>query len=398
MKKKLIFLLKLLAVIIIALNFIILLSGRFYLYKGIWNTYLKGRTGPGIYDLTIFANAKVEKAAEPFNFAVVPNSYTLTAEEKAFFDRLGTRSFLMIENDSIIFESYFNGHTDTTHSNSFSAAKTVIGLLIGCALDEGKIKSIDEPVAEYIPEFKSGGKEIITIRHLITMSSGLDWEESGKNPFSENAESYYGNDLYRLVTHQKRITEPGKVFNYQSGNSQLLGFILEKATGKSVSQYASEKIWSKIGTKSDAYWSLDKKDGDEKAFCCLYATTRDFAKLGRLILNRGKWNEETVVSEKYMADFLNLAPLSTLEEIPNTRYGYHIWLYPEENHPVYYCRGILGQYVISIPSKNRIIIRTGMKRDPNMTIEDAKNDLLKVGHPKDFFEYLKIAERISQKK
>src|SRR5690606_4883547 len=119
---------------------------------------------------------------------------------------------------------------------------------------------------------------------------GLDWQESGKNPLSENAESYYGSDLYHLSTHQKRITEPNRIFLYQSGNSQLLGFVVEKATGKSLSEYMHEKIWSQIGTDHDAYWSLDKENGDEKSFCCFYATSRDFARLGRLISNSGNWD------------------------------------------------------------------------------------------------------------
>lgn len=378
----------------VILNFVVILSGRFYLYKGVWNTYLQGKTGPGIYDLDVFHNRTVAKAEAPFHFVKSTHQSDLTPEEMNYFQKLETHSFLVIRNDSILFEKYFDKRSDTAHTNSFSAAKTVIGLLIGCAIDEGKIKSVDELVIRYIPEFNEAGKEAVTIRDLLTMSSGLSWEESGKNPFSDNAASYYGSDLFGLTIHQKLLTTPGEVFNYQSGNSQLLGFIIQRATGKSISEYASEKIWAKIGTENDAYWSLDKKDGNEKAFCCLYATTYDFAKLGRLILNEGEWNGETIISNKYMSEFLTPAPLSTMEGIPNTRYGYQVWLYPRANNPVYYCRGILGQYMISIPAKNMIIVRTGMKRDENITLETAKSDLLKVGHPKDFFTYLKIAERL----
>lgn len=399
MKKKLLLLLKIIVVLLVLLNLIVLLSGRFYLYKGVWNTYLQGKSGPTIYDLDVFYNRTVAKAKEPFLFEKKPTKITLTTAEESYFQKLQTHSFLVIQNDSIIFEKYFDNKSDTAHSNSFSAAKTVVGLLIGCALEDGVIKSLDEPVAKYIPEFKNRGKEIVTIRHLLIMASGLSWEESGKNPFSDNAASYYGTDLYHLVAYQNLISQPGKLFNYQSGDTQLLGFILQKATGKSVSQYASEKIWQKIGTENDAYWSLDKKDGDEKAFCCLYATTHDFAKLGRLILNKGKWNDEVIIPEKYMKELLSPAPIMTEEGIENTRYGFQIWLYPQKENPIYYCRGILGQYIIAIPSENCIIIRTGMKRAENITLEQAKtqNDLLKVGHPSDLFEYLKIANRIIKK-
>jgi hypothetical protein len=148
-------------------------------------------------------------------------------------------------------------------------------------------------------------KKHITIRHLLMMSSGLNWEESGKNPLSHNAASYYGTDLYGLTTNQFAIEKPGKRFEYQSGNSQLLGFIIKKATGKRVSDYASAKIWSKIGTESDAYWSLDKENGDEKSFCCIYGTSRDFARLGRLIKQNGVWNGQEIIPASYMKDFLS---------------------------------------------------------------------------------------------
>lgn len=386
--------LKILAVLVIALNLIIVLSGRFYLYKGVWYTYLHGKSGPSIYDLDIFYNRTVSKANDPFYFTSTAKQQSLTQKEVDYFKKMETHSFLVIRNDSILFEKYFDQRSDTAHTNSFSAGKTVVGLLIGCAIDEGKINSVDDAVVRYIPDFGGDGKHVVTIRDLLTMSSGLSWTESGKNPFSDNAASYYGSDLYHLSISQRLVSTPGKIFNYQSGNTQLLGIIIQKATGKTVSEYASEKIWRKIGTENDAYWSLDKKDGDEKAYCCLYATTHDFAKLGRLILNKGKWNNQTVISEKYMNEFLSPAQLTTEEGIPNTRYGFQIWLYPDANNPIYYCRGILGQYIISLPNQNVIIVRTGMKRGENITLKQAKNNLLKVGHPSDFFEYLNIANRI----
>ncbi|HRO74563.1 MAG TPA: serine hydrolase [Crocinitomicaceae bacterium] len=394
MKKKLRFLLKLLVILLVALNLIIILSGRFYLYKGVWHTYLHGKSGPSIYDLNIFHNRTVAKAKTPFSFHQATTNTTLSAEETAYFQGLETHSFMVIRNDSILFEKYFDQRSDTAHTNSFSAAKTVVGLLIGCALDEGKIKSLDDAVSDYIPDFDREGKEVVTIRDLLIMSSGLSWTESGKNPFSDNAASYYGTNLYNLAVYQKLVSKPAHVFNYQSGNTQLLGFVIKNATGKTVSEYASEKIWQKIGTENDAYWSLDKKDGDEKSFCCLYATTHDFAKLGRLILNKGKWNGETIISEKYMDEFLSPAKMMTDEGIENTRYGFQIWLYPNAENPVYYCRGILGQYIIALPKQNVIIVRTGMKRAENITLDQAGKDVLKVGHPKDLFEYLKIAKRI----
>jgi CubicO group peptidase (beta-lactamase class C family) len=389
--------------IIILLNLFIVLSGRFYLYKGIANTYLVGKTGPGIYDLEVFPYTEISKG-ETINWkSSNAHSRELTKEEKKFMGSLETKAFLVFRGDSILFEKYFDTHTRNTVSNSFSAAKTVVALLVGIAIEEGKIKSLDEPVGNYIPEFASDDKKEITIRHLLQMSSGLDWEESAKNPLSENAESYYGKDLYRLVTRQKSVQKPGRTFIYQSGNSQLLGYVVEKATGKTVSEYTQEKLWKKIGAEHEAYWSLDEADGDEKAFCCLYATARDFGRLGKLIMNYGRFASEQVVPKWYMEEMFQVPPMSTEEGITNYRYGLHIWHYNSGSSPIYYCRGIKGQYIISIPTENLVIVRLGMERKDNFALpkdmkvsSQRRKELEKmVGHPEDFFDYLRIGRRIS---
>ena len=389
-------------------NIFIILSGRFYIYKGIRYTYLVGQSGPSIYELAVFPYVSIAKAKHTTLW--IPsknyNQQELSKTDLSFMNSLETRAFLVFKGDSILYEKYFDKHTINTVSNSFSAAKTVVSLLIGIAIEEGKIKSLDEPVANYIPEFNSQGKEKITIRHLLMMASGLDWEESSSNPLSENAESYYGTDLYGLVTRQKLISQPGKLFKYQSGNSQLLGYIVEKATGKSVAEYTQEKIWKRIGTEHEAYWSLDKENGDEKAFCCLYATARDFGKLGKLILKEGRWNDEQVVPKWYMKEVCSVQQLTTEERVENQRYGLHIWTYLGEKDPIYYCRGIKGQYIISIPTENLVIVRLGLKRKDNFVIsEEQKSDKdyckrneAKIGHPTDFFQFLKIGQSLGFQK
>ena len=212
-------------------NIFILLSGRFYLYSGISKTYLIGKTGPGIYDLDVFPVNTIEKSTEPNKIKVKSgDNVVLTESEEAYLGSIDTRALLIFENDTLLHEQYWGDHSESQVSNSFSASKTVIGLLIGIAIEEGKIPSVDEPVSTYLPEFLTNGRDILTIRHLLLMSAGFDWEESGKNPLSEAAEGYYGSDLYGLVTRLKMVEEPGKRFHYQSGNSQILGFILEKAT------------------------------------------------------------------------------------------------------------------------------------------------------------------------
>lgn len=394
------FLLYTLLALIIVANAFILLSGRTYLYKGIMSTYLSGVSGPTIYDLDKFPKRKVAKgtATEKWEKSSHYTSKTAVSDFESYNKDLKTTAFLIFQGDSVLFEKYWGNHTENTISNSFSAAKTVVALLIGIAVDEGKIKSLDEPVSNYIPEFKREDLSVITIRDLLLMASGLNWTESGKNPLSNNAESYYGTDLYGLVTRQKRIGERGKTFIYQSGNSQLLGFIIQKATGYNISEYCSLKLWSKMGMEADAYWSLDKENGDEKAFCCLYATARDFGKLGKLIANRGKWNEEQLIPQWYFDEMVSIPDYMTTEEtIKNYQYGLHIWTYQGYSSPVYYCRGILGQYIISIPEEDLVIVRLGEKRTKSIQLDGkdvSDKKLKKVGHSSDFLKYINFAEQI----
>ncbi|MEY3235992.1 MAG: hypothetical protein RI883_93 [Bacteroidota bacterium] len=398
------FLYSILAIFILA-NLFIILSGRFYIYKGIRHTYLSGQSGPSIYELDIFSHSTLAKSDSTIQW--IPSSNFNKNQPSAldlnFMNDLDTRAFLVFKGDSIVYEKYFDKHRLNTVSNSFSAAKTVVALLIGIAVEEGKIKSLDEPVFNYIPEFSANGKEKITIRHLLMMSSGLDWEESSSNPLSDNAESYYGTDLHGLVTRQKVVTTPGKAFNYQSGNSQLLGYIIEKATGKTVSEYTQEKIWNRIGTEHEAYWSLDKENGDEKSFCCLYATARDFGRLGKLILNEGKCGKQQIIPLWYMKEMCQVPNLTTEEHVPNKRYGLHIWTYQGETNPIYYCRGIKGQYIISIPTENLVIVRLGLKRNDNFVISEeqkknkeyCKRNEAKIGHPTDFFKFLRLGRKLA---
>jgi len=390
--------------VIISVNLFIVLSGRFYIYKGIANTYLVGKIGPGIYDLDVFpySTIKAPKDKSVVTYSSNFNTYKLSKADRKYLENLGTTAFLVYKGNTLVYEEYWGEHTEKTVSNSFSVAKTVVSMLVGIAVEEGDIKSLDDPVYYYLKEFKTKGKNKITVRDLLTMSSGLDWTESGKNPLSDNAESYYGENLKRLVMGQKSISKPGKVFKYQSGNSQLLGFIIEKATGKDLSKYAEEKLWGKLGMEHDSYWSLDKKDGDEKAFCCLYSVARDYGRIGQLFVNKGKSGEEQVIPNWYFKEMNTLADLSTEDGIPNYRYGLHTWYYNEGDNEVNYCRGVSGQYIISQPKEDLMIIRLGNKRAPDIKLKDYKENpkkisKYKIGHPSDLFEYLRIGKEINLK-
>ncbi|MCJ8289590.1 MAG: serine hydrolase [Crocinitomicaceae bacterium] len=387
----------------LSINAFILLSGRLYMYKALANTYLVGKSGPTIYDNDAFYNATIKGTnKEEWTKDKKFNSQFVPVNMREYIESLGTKAFLVFKGDTLLYEEYWGDHTDETVSNSFSMSKTLVAILVGIAIEEGKIEGLDVSASLYLPEFRNDERKKITIRHLLTMSSGLDWSESGKNPLSDNAESYYGWGLRELVTNQKLIDEPGKTFKYQSGNTELLGYIVEKATGKDLTKYAEDKIWSKIGANDNAFWSLDKEGGDEKAFCCIYATARDYARIGSLLLHKGKIGNEQIIPKWFYDEMIVPAEMATKEGIPNTRYGLHIWTYFGKTNPVYYCRGIKGQYIITIPKENLTIVRLGSDRIPSFEIPDQfKNDedyirqnQDEIGHAPDFFQYIALGKMI----
>jgi CubicO group peptidase (beta-lactamase class C family) len=250
------------------------------------------------------------------------------------------------------------------------------------ALDEGKIKSVDQPVSDFLPEFKEGDNSKLTIKHLLTMSSGINFDEDYVNPLAYPAQSYYGSDLKKLTYGYKLRDEPGKEFIYLSGNTELLSFVLEKATGKTLSEYASEKLWKPLGAKNSAFWSLDHKNGLEKAYCCFNSNATDFARIGELYLDSGKWNGQQLISTQYVLNSITPADLQS-GSAKNDEYGYSWWLIPDyKGHRIFYARGILGQYIICIPDKKMVVVRLGKKRK-------IRND--KAPHPADVYLYIDAA-------
>ncbi len=276
---------------------------------------------------------------------------------KPYFEDEETVAFLIIHNDTIKYERYFEGYDETSIVPSFSMAKSILSILIGCAIDEGLIQSTDEPVTNYIPELKENGFDKVTILHLLQMTSGLKFNEGYYNPFGEVATFYYGTNLRKAITKSKLEVEPGKRFDYVSGSPQILGLLLERALkGKTISEYFQEKLWMPLGMEYDASWSIDrKKNGLEKTFCCINARARDFAKIGRLYLNNGNWNGEQIVPENWVSE-------STKVDTTGGSvwyYQYQWWLPSLDGD--FMAEGILGQFIYVNPSKNLVIVRLGKK-------------------------------------
>lgn len=375
-------------VVIAVLNACIVFTGHSYLYKGIYNTYLQGRTGPDIDEYRIFENRIVESG----NYQALPiskhyNKHKLSNKLMREIIAYKTVAYLVIEDDSILYEKYWDDYDLKTNSNSFSMAKTICSILVGIAIKDGLIRDVDQAVGEFIPEFKKGLRSKITIRHLLTMSSGIGFDESYSGPFSFPAKAYYGSNLWKLVMQYEPKSSPGITFDYQSGNTQILGFVLERATGKTLSEYASEKLWKPLGAHYPAYWSLDNKNGHEKAFCCFNSNARDFARLGLLYLKKGNWDGQQIVSKEYVRESVSVTDLLEKDGSHTTRYGFSWWLYNYNGMKVFYARGILGQYIFMIPELNTVIVRLGHERAQNF----------RSNPPADVLTWLGVSMEILQK-
>ena len=312
-----------------------------------------------IKDHQKFHSRPLHANASPFNFQTT-NSGTFPKELnnvpfETYLEDNKTVAFLIIKNDTIQYEKYFKGYDQQNIVPSFSMAKSVTSILIGCAIDDGFIQSVDEPITKYIPEMTKNGFDKVTIKHLLQMTSGIKFNESYVNPFGDAASFYYGRNLRKEIRKIKLKTPPGEKFEYLSGNTQLLGLVLERSLkDRTITSYLQEKIWTPLGMEYDASWSIDrKKNGLEKTFCCLNARARDFAKIGRLYKNNGNWNGKQIVSQKWVEESTKI---DTTEGSANS-YQYQWWL-PTPNGD-FMSEGILGQYIYVNPTKDLIIVRLG---------------------------------------
>lgn len=377
-------------VVLIALSALVaVVSGNGYLLKGVSCTYLKGHSTAHIYDLSYFDSREVKNdTPQPWMESARLGTLKLTPEEEGYHELFRSAAYLVIENDEVIFEKYWDEHNEEAVSNSFSMVKSVTALLVGIAHDEGLIKSLDETACAYIPElcFGSEKNKTITIRDLLSMTSTLDFDEHYGDPFGFMARATYGSDLaevtYNGFTAQK---EPGSEWEYLGGNTLLLGFIVENVTGKTLSAYLSEKLWKPIGAESPAHWALDTKGGREKSYCCFNATARDFSRLGKLLLHRGNWEGDQLISAQFVDEMVTPLTVPDGNGTEADHYGYQIWLDEQDGEKIINYRGMLGQYITVIPSRSLIIVRLGHSR--------GEKDY----HcPSDLKEWIKMGKRLAE--
>ena len=358
----------------VILSFLLILIYAFnveYLLKGVRTIYLTGNNTAFISDYEYFENREIKNSVpQPWLLHEKYNSVTQSENLKKLNEETKTKSFLVIKNDSIVFEKYFDDHKSTSLSNSFSVAKSIVTSMLFKAIMEGKIKGLDQPLSDYFEEYKEGLASELTVGDLASMSSGMKWSEKYYNVINITSESYFTDDLRSVVLRQDIIDKPGQSFRYSSGDTQLLGMVIEKATGTTLTNYLSEKFWQPMGAENSALWQIDSaKSGMEKAYCCIASTAKDFARFGKLFINKGKWNDEMILDPSY----INLSINPVFEDSPY--YGYGWWLYNYEGKKVFTMNGHLGQFVISFPDENIIIVRQGDYN--NKGNGDGSSDLFK---------------------
>jgi CubicO group peptidase (beta-lactamase class C family) len=270
-----------------------------------------------------------------------------------------TRALVVVHHDRVVIERYFGGAGPNTLETSFSVAKSFVAALVGIAIDQGRIGSVDDPVTRYLPELAARDPRFasITLRHLLTMSSGLRYQESSfPSPRGDDTSTYYGVDLRKEALEDTRIEQPpGRKWHYNNYNPLLLGLVLERASGMSVSNFMASRLWQPLGAGSDASWSLDSgRSGFEKLESGLNATALDYARFGLLLLHGGEWNGRRVVSGEWVRDATRI---HTRTDFPNP-YGYFWWV-DGKRPDRFYAFGNYGQYIYVDPRAEVVVVRLG---------------------------------------
>jgi CubicO group peptidase (beta-lactamase class C family) len=288
-----------------------------------------------------------------------------------------TQAFILIQDGKVLYERYFNDTRRDSIVTSFSVAKSFASALIGIAIQEGHIKTVEDPVTDYLPELSERDIRFsdITIRHLLLMASGLEYKEdrfplfNGDDPLT----TYYPDQRKIALKNTKILDRPGIYFLYNKYHPQLLGMILERTTGVSVTEYLQAKLWDPLGMEFGGSWSIDSEEsGFEKMETGVNARAIDFAKFGQLFLNGGNWNGEQVISEAWVAESTQPETLTGSDystyypdyfsSMPGRGYYKYMWwgMEREDGSYDYSAEGDKGQFIYISPHKKLVIVRNGV--------------------------------------
>ena len=327
--------------------------------------------------LNFFPTRRLDASPTPFRFQTQPDDgaaadavETAFGEDDldAFLTETQTQALLVIKDDQIVLERYVNGWQRDSMVTSFSVAKSFVSTLVGIAIEEGAIHSLDDPITAYLPELveRDPRFEQITVRHLLLMSSGLEYDESGSFLFNgdDPLTTYHPDQRHLALTNTRIAGPPGNSFSYNKYHPQLLGLILERTTGMSVTALTQTRLWDPLGMEFDGAWTLDSDaSGFEKMEAGLNARAVDFAKLGRLFLHEGTWDGTQVVSSDWVATATGVDPADRAPGAPYGRYYALMWWGVDNasGPPDFYAAGDHGQYVYVSPQHDVIVVRTGIE-------------------------------------
>jgi CubicO group peptidase (beta-lactamase class C family) len=342
-----------------------------------------------VYDYKHYENRTINGTDNPFEFIknqdgkYVEDLFQERELRSGFnsFDEWAEKSqttaLIFIRKDTILYEKYFNGFTRDSYFHSQSMAKSFVSFLIGAAIDEGLITSVDDSITKYIPELLQRDKKFgrITVRHLLEMRSGLKYNTDYipgtyiHAPWHDEAVGYYHPNVRKLLLKKVKIAEePGGVFQYCNYNTSYLGLIIERVTKLTVSEYLEDKLWSKI-MAYDALFSIDsKKSGFEYMPSRLIARAIDYARFGRLFLHEGNWNGNQIISKNWVLESTrenktiprNIYPEWFGDGCKKVYYGYHWWGHSNCDSTFQFAAsGNLGQNIYVIPDKEIIIVHCG---------------------------------------
>ncbi len=303
-----------------------------------------------------------------------------TRKMSDFLQRLKTTGFLLVKNDVIVYEKYFQGYAKANKITSWSVAKAFISALIGIALEDNYINSIDDPITKYMPELKVSGYNNVPIKHILQMQSGVRFTENFRHQNTDIYQLLYKVFLYIQPMEKAVLNYPsqypsGNYFEYMGLNSQILSLLLKRTTGQNIVTYLEKKIWQPMGAESDAYWLTDNY-GTEVTFCGMNCTLRDYAKFGLVYLHNGYFNGQQIIPKSWVKkstipDTPHLKPGATDERYFKWGYQYHWWI-PEGSNGDYCATGAWGQYLYINPEKNLVGVKTGSGNKIYRSIDDVE--------------------------
>ena len=327
---------------------------------------------PSVTDHRLFAERPIRRAGPVSEFTEAQDTlpppsdwalgkwYKTGMSPEDYLEKTGTVAFLILRDDSLVYERYWDGFNRESRFNSFSMSKAYISALTGIALEEGYLDSLDQSIGDYLEYCRDSALCRITIRQLLQMTSGLRSSEGYLNPWATSTKLYYGDQLEDILHRLKLKHPPGTKFSYSNLSYQLLGMVVARATERPLAQYLEEKIWQPLGMESDAGWSLHEGTDIEKGFCCLNVRARDFARFGRMLLNRGMQDSVQVIPR----DWLRQSFALDTAQGSNQRYQFGWYVSAEQED--FYAEGLLGQYIYVAPSTRTVIVRLGNSLDYNV--------------------------------